>query len=110
MEAFRTYPRVLINRTWLTLQSCLNEIIEKHGGNNYKIPHMSKERLEREGQLPTVLPVTQRLEEILEHNQEDNEDNIEESEDILGDDYEELLGDKHEEIEDNEEEQRNEDV
>ena len=46
-----------INRTWLTLQSCLNEILLNDGGNEYKIPHMNKAKLEREGRLPTVLEV-----------------------------------------------------
>jgi len=47
-----------INRMWLTLMSCYNEIIENDGTNAYKIPHMSKAKLEREGTLPEVLPVT----------------------------------------------------
>ena len=33
-------------------------IIENDGGNNYKIPHMGKESLERRGLLPKVLEVT----------------------------------------------------
>jgi hypothetical protein len=43
----------------------LNEIIEKHGGNDYKIPHYGKQRLEREGVLPISMEVTERLGEIL---------------------------------------------
>jgi hypothetical protein len=65
LNAFNLFPRVKINHTWLTLQSCLNEIIEKHGGNDYKIPHYGKERLEREGRLPMSLEVTQQLDDIL---------------------------------------------
>ena len=33
-------------------------IIENDGGNNYKIPHMGKELMERRGLLPLVLDVT----------------------------------------------------
>ena len=37
--------------------SCLNEIINNHGDNKYKIPHMQKQRLKRIGELPISLPV-----------------------------------------------------
>ena len=33
-------------------------IIENDGGNDYKIPHMGKESMERRGLLPGVLDVT----------------------------------------------------
>ena len=56
--SYTSYPAEKLNRIWLTLQSCMNEIIEDGGGNRYKIPHLNKERLEREGRLPTVLSVT----------------------------------------------------
>ena len=35
----KEYPLRKLNHVWLTLQSCLNMIIENDGGNNYKIPH-----------------------------------------------------------------------
>jgi hypothetical protein len=57
-KAFDNYPKEKINHVWLTLQSCYNSIIDANGGNDYKIPHMGKERLERLGQLPAVLDVT----------------------------------------------------
>jgi hypothetical protein len=56
--AYAAYPANKINRMWLTLQSCLNQILENNGGNHYSIPHMNKEKLEREGRLPKVLKVT----------------------------------------------------
>ena len=43
---------------FLTLQSCLEEIIVSHGGNEYKIPHMGKERLLRLGILPIRITAT----------------------------------------------------
>lgn len=58
-DAFEQYPINKINRMWLTLQSCCNKILEHDGGNHYKIEHMDKEKLEREGRLPTVLSVSQ---------------------------------------------------
>ncbi|KAH0638981.1 hypothetical protein KY290_036286 [Solanum tuberosum] len=34
------------------VECCMNEVMKDKGGNNYKVPHMNKERLEREGDLP----------------------------------------------------------
>ena len=57
-KAYGEYPYHKLNRVWLTLQSCLNIIIEYDGGNDYKIPHMGKESLDRRGLLPGVLDIT----------------------------------------------------
>jgi hypothetical protein len=65
-EAYENFPRRKINRLWLTLQSCLNKIIECGGDNTYKIPHMNKKKLEREGKLPYTLDVTDDAEDALE--------------------------------------------
>ena len=48
-KAYGEYPWCKLNFVWLTLQSCLNKIIEHDGGNDYKIPHMGKESLWRRG-------------------------------------------------------------
>ncbi|XP_042016761.1 uncharacterized protein LOC121764771 [Salvia splendens] len=45
-----------LNRVFITLQSCLTAILQVHGKNDYKIPHMNKNRLER-----TELPLHFRL-------------------------------------------------
>ncbi|ETV89926.1 hypothetical protein H310_15232, partial [Aphanomyces invadans] len=50
--AFEEYPLVRLNQTFLTLQSCLVEILKLFGGNGYKVPHMSKHKEERNGMLP----------------------------------------------------------
>ena len=57
-KAYGEYSLRKLNHVWLTLQSCFNMIIENNGGNDYKIPHMGKESLERRGLLPKVLDVT----------------------------------------------------
>jgi len=44
------------NRIFLTLQTVLIEAMKKKGNNNFKIPHMKKETLERQGRLPTSIP------------------------------------------------------
>ena len=56
-EAYQDYDYRKINRIWLSLQCCLNEIINHHGDNDYKLIHMQKDRLEREGELPVTIAV-----------------------------------------------------
>ena len=56
-HAYTTYLMKRLNRTWLTLQSVFNQIILCNGDNDYNIEHLSKEKLERSGQLPNVLDV-----------------------------------------------------
>jgi hypothetical protein len=43
----------------LTLQSCLNNILEAQGGNDYKLSHMGKEALLRNDRLPDRIGVTE---------------------------------------------------
>ena len=57
-KAYGEYPYRKLNHVWLTLQSCLNMIIENNGGNDYKILHLGKESLDRWGLLPGVLDIT----------------------------------------------------
>jgi hypothetical protein len=52
-------------------------IIEHHGSNDYKIPHMGKAKLERLGHLPDAIEVTPIYQTYLELNGlelEDEED------------------------------------
>jgi hypothetical protein len=56
-QAYKAYDYRKINQIWLSLQCCLNEIIKHHGNNDYKLVHMQKDRLEREGQLPVTVAV-----------------------------------------------------
>lgn len=65
-KAHEEYPREMIGRMYLTLMTCLNEIIENHGDNNYKIPHIGKARLQRLGQLPSTLEATVLANEYLQ--------------------------------------------
>ena len=57
-KAYDEYSYCKLNHVWLTLQSCLNKIIENDGGNDYKILHMGKHPLQRRGLLAVVLDVT----------------------------------------------------
>ena len=57
-NSYGEYPLRKLNHVWLTLQSCMNMIIENDGENDCKILHMGKESMERRGLLPWVLDVT----------------------------------------------------
>ena len=61
-------PANKINRMWLTLMSCINEIIDNDGGNDHGISHMGKDQLERQEQLPVVLAVTKKQTNVCEAN------------------------------------------
>ena len=56
-EAYLNYPRKRLNCMWLTLHSVFNQIILCNGDHDYNIEHLSKEKLERTGQLSNVLDV-----------------------------------------------------
>ena len=62
-----------LNHVWLTLQSCFN-IIENDGGNDYKIPHMGKESMERRRLLSWVLDITPTADAWLNPMMEDDID------------------------------------
>ncbi|VFQ65353.1 unnamed protein product [Cuscuta campestris] len=79
-----------LNKVWLSYQQVLTKVMENEGGNNYKLPHMGKDRLARAGNLPSCLNIelaliekTARLlgeqnantnEEMVEFNTEDGDD------------------------------------
>ncbi|XP_027076959.1 uncharacterized protein [Coffea arabica] len=54
-KAFDMFPSEDLNKVFLTLQLCMVEVIKICGGNNYKIPHMNKEKYVRNGQLPDCI-------------------------------------------------------
>ena len=73
-EAYDKYPKDKINRTWLTLQCCFNQIITRHGDNDYHIDHIVKEKLEQNGNLPDVMDVVEDAEHLLDPNNTDEDD------------------------------------
>ncbi|KAL4573060.1 hypothetical protein LXL04_019853 [Taraxacum kok-saghyz] len=50
-----------LNNVFLTLQTCMKEILKVQGGNNYRIPHIGKNWLERQGNLPLQIECEQSL-------------------------------------------------
>jgi hypothetical protein len=57
--AYDAFDPRLINFNFLTLSTCLEEIIKSHGDNLYKIPHIGKESLERLNQLPVRIAASE---------------------------------------------------
>jgi hypothetical protein len=57
-NSYSEYDSTKLNHCFLSLQSCMNEIIELAGGNRYRLPHMSKNMLERQGILPSSIVCT----------------------------------------------------
>ena len=57
-KTFDEYPHPKIDRLFVTLQSVNNTIIEHYGDNFFKIPHMNKDKMERDGTLPKQLPLS----------------------------------------------------
>ena len=72
--AFVNYPENKINHTWLTLQCGFNQIIKNHGGNEYQIDHILKERLEHSGELLDVMEVVVEAQQLLSTSEITNED------------------------------------
>ena len=73
-KAYDNYLQHKLNRTWLTLQSCFNQIILHHGDNDYSIEHILKAKLEQAGQLSDVLDVVDE-DTYLMNNESDSESN-----------------------------------
>jgi len=63
-KTWDAYDASSLNRIWLTHQSILDEILLNDGGNDYDIPHINKGGLERMGQLPESILVSDRALEL----------------------------------------------
>ncbi|VFQ79249.1 unnamed protein product [Cuscuta campestris] len=56
--AFEELSHDTLNRVFLTLQGVMGEVLQNKGGNQFKIPHMNKTKMAREGTLPQNLGVS----------------------------------------------------
>ena len=63
------HPTATLKKLWIALQSAMNETIKCAGHNQFKIPHMNKDKLEREGRLPMRLLVDESAKCCLEDEQ-----------------------------------------
>ncbi|ETM03204.1 hypothetical protein L917_00556 [Phytophthora nicotianae] len=54
MSAFDVLTHTTLNDVFLTLQSVMLCILQTKGGNEYILPHIGKQKLQREAKLPEV--------------------------------------------------------
>ena len=57
IKSYWDYPAPKINRVFLTHMQVQNCILQRAGGNDYRLPHMGKDKLELHGQLPFTIMV-----------------------------------------------------
>ena len=61
-QSFHELHRRTLEKVFLSHQKVMEQVILHDGGNNYKLPHMKKDRLARQqGQLPDSIPVSEEL-------------------------------------------------
>ena len=58
-EAFAAFNPRKIDFGFITLQCCMDDILTANGNNDYKIRHIGKEALLRQGQLPTRIAASE---------------------------------------------------
>jgi hypothetical protein len=56
-EEFDTYDSANLNKVFITLQTCMLKVIKIGGGNGYRIPHMGKDKLQKQKRLPSLISV-----------------------------------------------------
>jgi chemotaxis protein histidine kinase CheA len=54
-EEFAAYDAPTLNRIFISLQTCMTEVLNNSGGNGYNIPHVGKLSLEAQNLLPTSI-------------------------------------------------------
>lgn len=55
VKPFNNMERYKLNNVFLSLQHCMIEVLKSGGDNKYKLPHMGKDKLQRQGLLPENL-------------------------------------------------------
>lgn len=56
-QAYFEFPAEDLNKLWLSYQQCMLESLKVGGTNAYKLPHIGKDKLLREGRLPSQLSI-----------------------------------------------------
>ncbi|VFQ72347.1 unnamed protein product [Cuscuta campestris] len=59
--AYAALTAETLNKVWLSYQDVMQQVMNDEGGNKYKLPHMAKDRLARQGALPVCLNVPHTL-------------------------------------------------
>ena len=65
-DSFVALDKKCLNKVFLTLQKVMELVILNDGRNDYKLPHLRKAALERQGQLPVSISVTDELKQKIE--------------------------------------------
>jgi replication-associated recombination protein RarA len=60
-NSFDAFSSKQSDKIFLTLQSCMTEIMKVKGSNNYQIPHMKKDMMLNQGILPTQVKCDREL-------------------------------------------------
>jgi hypothetical protein len=60
-QAYASYPARSINKMWLTHQQAMTQTLLSRGDNIYKIGHINKDKLLRDGNLPDSLAISMDL-------------------------------------------------
>ena len=79
--AYANFEPRKIDKGFLTLQTCMEEILKIHGANDYEVPHMGKDAMLRAGVLPTRVEATDRAIEVIQMVMERRPNNDNEDED-----------------------------
>ena len=69
-ESWDELPKEKLNKVFLTLQKIHELVVLHNGKNDYKLPHLRKDALERQGQLPRYWPVSDELRAKIEQLQQ----------------------------------------
>ena len=76
-RAYDDFQPIRIDKTFVTLSTCLNEIISSDGDNTYRIPHIGKDAIiKRDGKLPRHVALTEAALECVERNQSIHEEQV----------------------------------
>ena len=69
-EAYWDFPSIKIEKGFVTLATVIDQILVCRGDNTYKIPHIGKDRMIRDGTLPRWYPASEQAIEFVEEMQE----------------------------------------
>ena len=58
IQDWNNYPKESWDKVFLTLMAVMDEVIKCHSGNFYKLPHIHKDKLQRQNLLPMSLPLS----------------------------------------------------
>ena len=65
-DSFQELPVESLSNVFITLQLVMEHIILDNGGNNYKLPHINKNKLRKEGRLTEILTLRPEVEEKIQ--------------------------------------------